>query len=359
MPAKAAVSPLRPPTAERWRAMTHAERERFFRSISEPLPPLVAPSAEAWQAMTPKERDRFLSGGDVPLPEIVALGAELWEAMTPEERQRFQVEVNAALEDPRAVMGETRRHKQAKSRAIDVLGLHFRTVGRVVYLAEEMVVHYPDEPVFTPDVLAVVGVPQPEDDERVAWDVKAEGRGLDLVIEVLHRGDRRKDLVRNVERYARLGIPEYFVYDRARQRVHGHRLPEPSAGLYQPILPQLGRYHSRVLDVDLGIEGGTLRFYHGMAELFGSEELIGRLGNIMRDLEAKAEQADTAAEQARADAEQAVAGMREAVLALLGARGITCPEELRVRVQACEDPEVLRRWLGRAITATSAAEVLG
>ncbi len=42
----------------------------------------------------------------------------------------------------------------------------------------------------------------------------------------------------NVERYARLGIPEYFVYDRKRQDLRGYRLPSPEARRYQRIVPQ-------------------------------------------------------------------------------------------------------------------------
>src|SRR4051812_958418 len=140
--------------------------------------------------------------------------AEAWGAMTADERERFLVNVNEALSDPQNTMGEGRPHKKIKTRALDLLGLHFRAMGRVVYLAEEMSVVYPGEEVFTPDLLAVVGVEEPEDDERMAWVVLDEGRGLDLVMEVVHKGNRDKDLVANVERYARLGIPEYFVYDR-------------------------------------------------------------------------------------------------------------------------------------------------
>ena len=56
----------------------------------------------------------------------------------------------------------------------------FKAMGRVIYLAEEMAVAYPGAEVFTPDVLAVLDVVQPEDDERLAWVVADEGRGLDL-----------------------------------------------------------------------------------------------------------------------------------------------------------------------------------
>ncbi|GAA2431448.1 hypothetical protein [Streptomyces glaucus] len=47
----------------------------------------------------------------------------------------------------------------------------------------------------------------------------------------------------------------------------------------------------------------------------------------------------------------------EDVLAVLDARGIHVPEEARARVTGCADPEALRRWLRRAVTATTADEI--
>lgn len=278
--------------------------------------------------------------------------------MSPAERTRFLEEVLDALSDPRAAMSEGRPHKKAKTRALDLLGLHFGVTGLVVYLAEEMAVAYPGEEIFTPDVLAVVGVAETEDDERMAWVVADENKGLDLVLEVLHHGDRRKDLVENVERYARLGIPEYFVYDRAQQRIRGYRLPASGAKRYQPIVPQGGRYSSTVLGIDLAIEEGTLRFFHGMAELFGSADLIRRLSGMVRERETKADQAEAKADQAEARAEQAIAGLHVGILAALEARGLVVIDELRARVLGCDDPLTLQQWLLRALSATSAEEAL-
>jgi hypothetical protein len=242
-----------------------------------------------------------------------------------------------------------------------------------------MAVAYPGEEVFSPDVLAVVDVPQIDDDPRMAWVVADEGKGLDFVLEVLHRGDRKKDLVDNVERYARLGIPEYFVYDRLRQEILGHRLIGPGARRYQRILPQGGRHSSLVLGVDLAIQGGVLRFFQGTAELFSSADLIGRLTGMVEELEAKAERAEANAEESAAQAAQATAkaaqataeveraaakvdraivGMRETVLAVLSARGIACPDDARARLMACDDLSTLQRWVARATVASSASEAL-
>ena len=279
--------------------------------------------------------------------------------MTLGEREALQLAVLDALSDPLDLMSEGRPHKRAKSRAIDTLGLHFKTLGRDVYLAEEMAVMYPGEPGFSPDVLAVLDVPQPDDDPRLAWVVADEGRGLDFVLEVLHHGDRKKDLVTNVERYARLGIPEYFVYDRAQQRIVGHRLPSAGERRYQRIVPQAGRYASRVLGLDLAVQDGSLRFFYGMGELIGSDDLISRLTGMVDNLEAKADAAEAKADAAEAKADAAeVEALRGAVLTVLGARGVPSSDEDRARVLSCDDPSTLRRWLARAATAASATEAL-
>lgn len=285
----------------------------------------------------------------------IAPTEERWRAMTQPERDRFLEEVLDALSDPAIAMSEGRPHKKAKSRALDMLGLHFRTLGRRVYLAEEMAVVYPGEETFSPDVLAVLDVEEPEEDPRMAWVVADEGKGLDWVLEVLHAGDRKKDLVLNVDRYAALGIPEYFVYDRRQQRIHAHRLS--SGGRYKPVLAQAGLYRSNVLGLDLAIVDGSLRFYQGAAELYDTAHLIRRLQGMVENLEARSVELEAKAERAGLDAERALTGVRRAIVAVLLARGIGCSEEARARIDACDDAEILDRWLSGATTAGSEAEV--
>lgn len=282
--------------------------------------------------------------------------------MTPKEREQFLLEVLQALSDPLIVMSEGRPHKKAKTRALDMLGLHFRAMGRRIYLAEEMAVVYPGAETFSPDLLAVLDVEEPEDDQRMAWVVADENKGLDWVLEVLWAGDRKKDLVENVERYAALGIPEYFVYDRARQRIFAYRLG--SAKRYQPILAQGGLYHSAVLGLDLGIVEGSLRFYQGTAELYDTAHLIRRLTGMIEHLEARAEQAGREAEQASReaeqagrDAEQAIAGLRRSIALLLAVRGVRCSPENTARLNACSDVSTLEAWLERASTAGTEGDV--
>lgn len=233
--------------------------------------------------------------------------AAAWAAMSQEERDEFVLGVLAATSTPEHYMMEGRPHRRAKGQALDELALHFSRGGRTVYLADEMAVLYPGELPFTPDIMAVEGFAQPPDDERMAWVVEDEGRGLDFVLEVLHRGDRAKDLERNVERFARLGIREYFVYDRANFKIHGFVLASPRARVYQPLKPRLGRFTSRVLDLDLAVVDQRLRFFAGFTEVVGSAELLDRLGTMLKDVEARVTAAEARAEEETARAEEEAA----------------------------------------------------
>jgi hypothetical protein len=56
-------------------------------------------------------------------------------------------------------------------------------------------------------------------------------------------------------------------------------------------------------------------------------------------------------------AEARVQTAAEDVLLVLEARGIDVPDEIREQITACDNPELLRRWLARAVTAPSAAEI--
>jgi Uma2 family endonuclease len=277
--------------------------------------------------------------------------------MTEAERLRLQVEINAALSGPADLIGESQPHWKAKSSALDALGLHFKTIGRAIYFADDLAVLYPGEKPFSPDILAVLDVEPTEDDEQMAWVVVDEGKGPDLVIEVLHRGDRDKDLVENVERYARHGISEYFVYDRARQQIHGYRLPDPGASRYQRILPQHGYCRSTVLGLDLAILENTLRFLSGNATLPLSADLINRLEGMVESLETKADRAQAQADQAQVQADQAVEGLREALLTILELRAIPVTDDARAHLASTADPAPLRRWLLQARTASTLEEI--
>jgi Uma2 family endonuclease len=188
-------------------------------------------------------------------------------------------------------------HQEAKYSALEMLRGYFGNQARKVYVGSELPVYYPAERRFAPDLLVVFDV---ESHKRGKWLVSQEGKGLDWVMEVHVGGDRKKDAVFNVRRYARLGIPEYFIYDRARERLEGYRLESPEAREYTRMEPRHGRFVSRVLGLELELVDDKLRFWAGNALLLESAEIVARMKE-RADEEARLRQAaeQRAEEEAR------------------------------------------------------------
>jgi Uma2 family endonuclease len=243
---------------------------------------------------------------------------QVWDRLTPE--QRAEVVRNLPSEFPISELAppEGTPHFIAKVRISDALGGFFSRLGRKVFLACELPVYYPDESMFAPDLMAVMDVGT---HDRQSWVVPGEGRGLDLALEVYVSGDWRKDVQRNVERYARLGIREYFVFDRGRLRLQGWRLAEGAQRTYQPILPQLGFYTSQVLGLELQLEGERLRFYYGGALVPESHELLATFQRLVREAEAHREEEAQRREQEEQRREEAERRLAEALAELERRRG--------------------------------------
>jgi Uma2 family endonuclease len=273
-----------------------------------------SPSQEQWDRMSAVERARVLAMLPAEVP---------WELQPPEG-------------DP---------HWDAKATTRTDLKDFFGRTGRRIYISSELAVFYPNEPRFSPDILAVVDV---ELRPRTKWAVVAEGKGLDLVIEVYFAGDKSKDYELNVERYARLGIAEYFIFDRGQLNLRGYRLPAASAGrgtkprAYQPILPQGGLYASQVLGLELRVEGERLRFYAGTAAVLDATERIEKLALTLDDVVARKEEAErlALAEAARADDAEAAKATAEAGRADEAARADAAEQRL---AEALAEIERLKR----------------
>lgn len=233
--------------------------------------------------------------------------------MTPAERDRVVATLPSEFPVDQTRPPEGDPHFNAKMNARKTLERFFARHGRRVYLACELPVYYPEEPMFAPDVMGVVDV---ELHERMSWVVSKEERGLDFALEIYVAGDRRKDHIANVERYARLGIAEYFIFDRGRLRLSGYRLPEASARRYDPILPQFGHYKSGVLGLELALEGEKLRFFHGDAPVPEAEELIGKLEGMVNQLELRLEEEAKLREEEAKLREEAEAKLAKALLEL-------------------------------------------
>jgi Uma2 family endonuclease len=231
-----------------------------------------------------------------------------WAALTPAERAAVIAALPGEVTDAEMAPPEGDRHFKPKMRALDALRGYFSRQKRKIYLAAELPIYYPAEPRFPPDLLAVLDV---GDHERDKYVVSAEGKGLDWVLEVHVGGDRKKDAELNVARYARLRIPEYFLYDRARNRLHAYRL-DASGRMYAAIEPRRGLYESRVLGLEVEVEKDRLRFYAGTALLLESDELIARLEEMVDESRRRAEEEARRAEEEARRAEEEVRRRAEA-----------------------------------------------
>lgn len=226
----------------------------------------------------------------------------MWARMSPSERERVVSELPSEFPPSESSPPEGDHHYETYSTARETLSRWFRERGRRVYVSGNLPVYYPGERMFSPDVIAVLDVePRPRD----SWIVSKEGdRGLDFALDVIVSGRRRKDLQENVDRYARLGIAEYFVFDFAKRSLRAYRLT--AEGRYERTLPQLGLYSSAVLGLELSLEEWRLRFSLGFAPLLDTAELLSNRASLANAAELRAMELEAALEdeQRRREEEQ-------------------------------------------------------
>ncbi|NMO14716.1 Uma2 family endonuclease [Pyxidicoccus fallax] len=206
--------------------------------------------------------------------------------MGPEERAEVVTSLPNEVTDREMSPPEGDRHQEGKHRTLDVLRGFFRHRRRKVYVGSELPIYYPGERRFAPDLLVVFDV---EPHSRGKWLVSHEGKGLDWVMEVHEGGDRKKDAEFNVARYARLGIPEYFIYDRSREQLLAYRLKTPRARTYTPIKPRKGRFTSKVLGLEFELRDDKLLIWSGEQLLLESIELADRLQEKLETVQQRAD----------------------------------------------------------------------
>ena len=206
-------------------------------------------------------------------------------------------------------MGETDEHRDEMIRELELLKRRF--AGQEVYVSGDLLLFYEQgnpKKFVVPDVFVVRGL-KPE--KRRNYKLWVEGKPPDLVIEVTSRKTKRTDLVKKPDLYARLRVPEYFLFDPTRDYLEpplqGYRM---SGDHFEPIKPDLqGGLASVQLGLRLQAAGRQLMFY----DLDTGERLL--TAEEARKAAEEAQQAAEEARQAEADARQAaeaeVARLRE------------------------------------------------
>jgi Uma2 family endonuclease len=212
----------------------------------------------------------------------------IWDAMSPDERAQVVRELPSALPAHLLPPPPSDQHYDATMEGREALRAYFSRSTKSVYVSAEIAVYYPEELPFSPDVFAVLDVAT---HARDSWIVSHEGRGIDWILEVLVKGDRRKDVEQNVLRYARLGVKEYFIFEPRALRLSGYRLSAPGVYMYESIASVDGVLSSQVLGLDLLVQPNQrLRFRRGHDDLLIPQEIIDRL-------EARSEEATAVAQE--------------------------------------------------------------
>lgn len=175
------------------------------------------------------------------------------------------------------------------------------------YVSGNLMIYYekgsPSKSV-APDVFVVFGVPKHNRSSYKTWE---EGKGPDLVIEIISKITWRKDM-KNIDLYRGMGVREYFMYDPTGNYIdpvlQGYQLG--AGGNYQEMrlrkLPGgILKLYSSLLRMELRAESGRLRLFDpGDQEYLFShtEEKSGRLKERAGRLQAES-RADRAEDELR------------------------------------------------------------
>jgi hypothetical protein len=159
--------------------------------------------------------------------------------------------------------------------------------------------------VLFPDLLIAFGVDPEARRARNGYVIEEQGKPPDFVLEVASRTTARRDETVKRDRYAAMGVGEYWRFDDTGGRFYQSGLAgDTLVGVqYQPIpihRTEEGHLwgHSRALNIDLCWEDGKLRFWSPITRSY-----LETHGEV-RDLRA--------AERARADSAEARADSAEA-----------------------------------------------
>ena len=185
-------------------------------------------------------------------------------------------------------------HLEILIRLLQALRAYFSEMPEV-YVSGDILTYYIEgdpRAVCAPDVLVTFGIGQKQRHTYKVWE---EGKVPDFVMEFSSKTTYQNDLTNKMALYARLGIPNYLLYDAEAlylpAQLMGFQLVK---GVYVPIPPGVdGSIHSDILGLDFHIRERRLEVYDPVSEQW--------LQTPAETAEARAETAE--AEVARLQAE--------------------------------------------------------
>jgi Uma2 family endonuclease len=215
-------------------------------------------------------------------------------------------------------MAETDKHRKQMFILLDALEEYLRPHPRR-YASGNIFVYYRDESgerqAVSPDILVVLDV---ENKERRYYNIEAEGKAPDLIIELISTTTKLEDLGNKRVLYASLGVREYYIFDPIgdviKGQLRGFRLMD---GEYVSMVGT--RLQSQVLEIDLVVDLGVLRLYDrqsGQRLLTHEESEAARRQSEAKAATAEAKAAQEAATRQAAEAE--LTRLREELAKLRG-----------------------------------------
>lgn len=208
-------------------------------------------------------------------------------------------------------MGETDWHVEWIFRIREIL--KFRYAGQQVYVGTDLLVYYKEgdpSKFIVPDDFVVLDC---DPRWRRTFQIWKEGRCPNVVFEITSRSSRDEDQMHKPRIYARLGVPEYFLYDPT-----GEDLDPPLQGFrlsgsdYVAIEPdRAGMFRSAELGILLRLEEGNLvlRDEQTQAILLTKADAM----DAARQAELAARQAEAAARQAAQELQAEIERLKKAL----------------------------------------------
>ena len=164
------------------------------------------------------------------------------------------------------LMAESGFQRESLTYAVDALNIYFHNRPDV-YVSGNLFFYYEEgnpEAVVAPDIFVVFGVEKRNRSSYLLWQ---EGKAPNFVLEITSKSTLSRDQGSKRGTYAFLGVSEYFQYDptgdylnpqlRDLRLVEGNYQPIPGTSLPNSLLS----VHSEVLELELRVESGELRFY--------------------------------------------------------------------------------------------------
>ena len=188
---------------------------------------------------------------------------------------------------------------------VDVLRYVFRH-QKDVYVSGNLFIYYEEgvsDAVVSPDVFVIFGVSKQKRRTYKVWE--ENGKTPSWIMEVTSASSRNTDSIDKPQKYARMGVTEYFQYDPTGDYLKPHQLKgfRLVGDCYEPIAPQflsdgVLSIYSEVLGLELRLISGELRFYDRTTQILFPPNL-----EVRENIE-QLEQQRYAAEQQRDAAEQ-------------------------------------------------------